>query len=200
MFRLVFLIVALLSASSVARADYASCTVDERAALETALSSAFDAISAATTSITPENGAYRSWFGVWDLARAKRVRTTLAALKQHIRVSKVTFFCSSVGENNCDADVYANVFPDDPSTVYICPLYFDLPELSTSTFLQVFESGTKAGTIIHEMTHFNVVGSTADNCYSRPVCMNYARTNPNGAIHNADSFQYFAEDAYLKQK
>lgn len=198
--KILFVTMALLSFTTAAKADFIRCTPQERTEIESALTNAFDAISAATIQITPESGSYRSWFGLWDKARVKEVRRTLTALKNHIRVNKVTFFCAQTGEQNCDPGVYANVFSSDPSTVYICPPYFELPELDNSTFLQVHESGTRAGTIIHEMTHFNVVGSTDDYCYSRPVCMDFARTTPNQAVRNADSFQYFTEDAYLKQQ
>ncbi|MBL4806641.1 MAG: hypothetical protein JKY31_05045 [Rhodobacteraceae bacterium] len=200
MTRIIGILVLFMSFSSVAKADYVRCTPDQQVSLEKAVAEAFDALSAATVQITSSNGAYRQWFGVWDAARAKHVRRTIAALKDHIRTSKITYFCAQNGEQNCDSGTYANVFPNDPSTIYICQLYFTLPTLANSDFLEVFNSGTMAGTIIHEMSHYNIVGGTNDNCYNRSVCTAYARNSAGRAVENADSYQYFAEDAFLKQR
>lgn len=200
MARITLLTLAFLSVAGVAKAEFVRCSPNERASIDTAVSDAFDALSAATVQIASSNGAYQQWFGIWDPVRAKKVRTTIAALKNHIRTSKITYFCAQTGEQNCDPGTYANVFPSDPSTIYLCPAYFELPTLSESDFLEVFESGTQAGTIIHEMSHYNVVGGTDDNCYNRGVCTDYARRLPNRAVQNADSYQYFSEDAFLKQR
>ena len=198
--KIIAIVLIWFSFSTIARADYIRCTPDERAIIESAISEAFDALSAATVAINSSNGAYQQWFGIWDPVRAKRVRNTLSGLKNHIRINKTTYFCAQNGEQNCNDGTYANVFPNDPSTIYICQNYFNLPDLRDSSFQEVFDSGTRAGTIIHEMSHYDVVGGTVDNCYNREVCSDYARRSPNRAVHNADSFQYFAEDAFLKRR
>jgi peptidyl-Lys metalloendopeptidase len=168
--------------------------------IEKARINAFDALSAATVQITSQNGAYRTWFGSWDTLRAKTVRNTVSALKNHIRTSKITYVCEYTGSGSCDGSTYAYVYPRDSGTIYLCALYFELPQLSDATFLEVFNSGTRAGTIIHEMSHYEDVGGTNDNCYNRDVCSDFARTFPARAANNADSYQYFAEDTYLKAR
>ena len=188
------------SLASPSLADFRQCSAEQQSDIEKARFNAFDALSAATVQITPQNGAYRTWFGNWDAVRAKFVRTTVSALKHHIRTSKITFVCESPGGGTCDSGTYAFVYPNDSSTMYLCDPYFDLPSLSDATFLEVFNSGTRAGTIIHEMSHYEEVGGTSDHCYNRDVCSDFARTSPNRAAHNADSFQYFAEDTYLKAR
>lgn len=198
--RLFALLLICLFCSTTAKADYVRCTDDQRVSLQKAVSGAFDALSAATVAINSSNGAYQRWFGIWDPVRAKQVRNTITALKTHIRTSKITYFCAQNGEQNCDAGTYANVWPNDPTTIYICQNYFNLPMLSDSDFQEVFDSGTQAGTIIHEMSHYAVVGGTDDNCYNRGVCTDYARRLPHRAVQNADSYQYFTEDAFLKQR
>ena len=190
------LVLSLLAGPSFA--DFRQCSPQNISDIEKARINAFDALSAATVQITPQNGAYKTWFGRWDAARAKFVRNTVSALKTHIRTSKITYVCERPPA--CESGVYAFVYPEDSGTIYLCAPYFDLPMLSEATFLEVFNSGTRAGTIIHEMSHYEDVGSTSDYCYNRDVCSAYARTNPNGAAHNADSFQYFAEDTYLKAR
>lgn len=189
-----------ISFASPAYADYRQCNSQQKSDIEKARLNAFDALSAATVQITPQNGAYRTWFGRWDPVRAKFVRSTISALKNHIRTSKITYVCGRIGVGSCDRGTYAYVYPTDSGTIYLCPPYFDLPSLSDATYLEVFNSGTRGGTIIHEMSHYSDVGGTNDNCYNRDVCSDYARTAPNRAAHNADSFQYFSEDTYLKAR
>jgi peptidyl-Lys metalloendopeptidase len=189
-----------MSLSTPALADFRQCSPAQQSDIEKARYNAFDALSAATVQITPQNGAYSTWFGRWDAVRAKFVRRTVSALKNHIRTSKITYVCERQGAGSCDGNTYAYVYPRDSSTIHLCGPYFNLPTLSDATFLEVFNSGTRAGTIIHEMSHYEDVGSTNDNCYNRDACSSFARTSPNRAAHNADSFQYFAEDAYLKAR
>ncbi len=188
------------SAITPAKAAYLQCTPQQVSDIEKARINAFDALSAATVQITAQNGAYRTWFGNWDAQRSKEVRNTISALKNHIRTSKITYVCEQSGSASCRGNTYAYVYPDDSSTIYLCPPYFDLPQLSDATFLEVFNSGTRAGTIIHEMSHYVEVGDTNDSCYNRDVCSAFARTSPGRAVNNADSYQYFAEDTYLKAR
>lgn len=190
----------LVSLANPAFAAFRQCSKQQQSDIEKARFNAFDALSAATVQITAQNGAYRTWFGRWDSVRAKKVRNTVSALKTHIRTSKITYVCARPGIGSCAAGTYAYVYPDDSGTIYLCPPYFNLPLLSNATFLEVFNSGTRAGTIIHEMSHYDAVGGTNDNCYNRDVCSDFARTAPNRAANNADSYQYFAEDAYLKAR
>ncbi len=189
-----------LGLSTPALANFSQCTPAQQSDIEKARFNAFDALSSATVQITAQNGAYRTWFGRWDAVRAKFVRHTISALKNHIRTSKITYVCERQGSGACDPGVFAFVYPNDSSTIYLCNPYFDLPSLSDATFLDVFNSGTRAGTIIHEMSHYDDVGSTNDSCYNRDACSDFARTFPNRAAHNADSFQYFSEDTYLKAR
>ncbi len=53
---------------------------------------------------------------------------------------------------------------------------------------------SKAGTLIHEISHFNVVAGTGDIVYGASGAHNLAVTSPNQAIRNADNHEYFAED------
>lgn len=53
---------------------------------------------------------------------------------------------------------------------------------------------SKAGTIVHEQSHFRVNGGTEDFVYGQGRAKNLARTNPTQAIMNADNHEYFAEN------
>ena len=53
---------------------------------------------------------------------------------------------------------------------------------------------SRAGTIIHELSHFNVVAGTDDNEYGQVKCRELARTDLLEAIANADSHEYITEN------
>ena len=63
---------------------------------------------------------------------------------------------------------------------------------------------SKAGTLIHEMSHFDIVANTDDHVYGQAAAHNLALTNPNQTSGNdflsprvdgnADSHEYFAEN------
>ena len=49
----------------------------------------------------------------------------------------------------------------------------------------------RSGTIVHELSHFADIGGTEDVLYGKKDCLKLAKTDPKGALNNADSFQYF---------
>jgi peptidyl-Lys metalloendopeptidase len=53
---------------------------------------------------------------------------------------------------------------------------------------------SKAGTIVHEQSHFTVNGGTQDIVYGQSGAKSLAISNPAQAIMNADSHEYFAEN------
>ncbi|CAG8768261.1 1933_t:CDS:1, partial [Acaulospora colombiana] len=58
------------------------------------------------------------------------------------------------------------------------------------------DSGTdsKAGTIVHEASHFTKNGGTDDIRYGQRDCRELASSDPDTAIKNADSHEFFAEN------
>ena len=92
----------------------------------------------------------------------------------------VTFDCGCKKKN-----VYAYVYANQPYTIYLCGVFWSAPMTGTDS---------KAGTLIHEMSHFNVVASTDDWAYGQTAAKNLASTDPVKAIDNADSHEYFAEN------
>jgi peptidyl-Lys metalloendopeptidase len=53
---------------------------------------------------------------------------------------------------------------------------------------------SKAGTIVHEQSHFTVNGGTKDYVYGQAAAKRLAISNPAQAIMNADNHEYFAEN------
>jgi len=65
----------------------------------------------------------------------------------------------------------------------------------TSIFIRVFSFNYKAGTLIHESSHFIQNGGTRDYAFGQSAARALAQTNSNQAIFNADSHEYFAENS-----
>lgn len=149
-------------------------------------SSAKDLVTVATQDLrnAPESRRsqaerYLEWFGVYDAARYNQVTTNLDKVRDVLFNQTVTVECP-----RCPG-TFAYVYPSRPYTVYFCDRFFSAPQTGTDS---------QAGTIIHELTHFNVVASTDDIVYGQSACRDLALSNPNEAIRNADSHEYFAEN------
>lgn len=50
---------------------------------------------------------------------------------------------------------------------------------------------SKAGVIIHELSHYNDIGNTEDVIYGKDRCLGLAKEHPSFALINAESFEYF---------
>lgn len=85
----------------------------------------------------------------------------------------------------CKKNYYAYVYPTKPYIVYVCRVFWTAPMTGTDS---------KAGTLIHEMSHFNVVANTNDYVYGQTGAKSLAITNPDNAVKNADNHEYFAEN------
>ena len=94
--------------------------------------------------------------------------------------ASVTFNCSCKKKT-----VYAYVYSNQPYTIYLCNVFWTAPMTGTDS---------KAGTLIHEMSHFTVVAGTDDWVYGQAGAQNLASTNPTNAVDNADNHEYFAEN------
>lgn len=72
-------------------------------------------------------------------------------------------------------------------TIKLCTLF-----RSVNTPLKGTDS--KAGTLIHEATHFNYGAETRDFKYGQAECHDLAMDNPYRSAINADNYQYFSEN------
>jgi peptidyl-Lys metalloendopeptidase len=122
---------------------------------------------------------YVMWFGEPDHNRHQTV---------------VTHFNQIAGDSldttydlvTCDREVYAYVYPDNDGMVYLCSKFWQAPVTGTDS---------KAGTLVHEQSHFTVNGRTEDHVYHYDACLELARNDPDTAVMNADSHEYFAENS-----
>lgn len=122
---------------------------------------------------------YTTWFGTYTSSRYNTVRSHFAAIEDAVYNRAMVFDCT------CTDSAYAYVYPTQPYKVYLCNAFWSAPNTGTDS---------RAGTIIHELSHFNVVAGTDDHAYGQTAAKNLARSNPKKAVDNADSHEYFAEN------
>ncbi|CAE6408966.1 unnamed protein product [Rhizoctonia solani] len=124
------------------------------------------------------NSRYRTWFGPYEKKRWDTVARHFALL--HDQPQRFRYDCSCTEE-----DTFAYVYPDQFGTVYLCESFWRAPVLGRDS---------RAGTIIHEATHFTQIASTEDHARGHKRAQELAINSPNQAIMNADSHEYFAEN------
>jgi len=122
---------------------------------------------------------YTTWFGVVTSARYSTVKSNFEAIDDALDGASMNFNCG------CNQNYYAYVYPNQPYNIYVCRVFWQAPTTGTDS---------KAGTIIHETSHFNVVAGTDDVVYGQSGAKSLAISNPGKAVQNADSHEYFAEN------
>ncbi len=167
------------------RPRYVSCSSSRKSQLVTALSNAQkmalksrDYLNALPAEARPTDDAYTTWFGAYDPASYSSVTDDYVHLYSTYSTKTFVFHC------DCTENHYAYVYADRPYNVYLCNFFWRAPALGTDS---------KAGTLVHEASHFTVVAGTDDYAYGQPACRELAIGNPDLAIHNADTHEYFAE-------
>lgn len=186
--------VVLVFSANQAQARMAGCTKAQEQTTRSAIAAAKRLTVTAAASVGNSEEFVR-WFGKYSPANAERVRANLKAIASAIRTGSVTAQCNPVGFDACEADTYAFVYADEPYLIHLCPNFFSMPTMAQlRPGTNRSDNGTKAGTIIHELSHFVVVARTTDECYSRRECEPMADRDARRAIQNADSYQYFVED------
>ncbi len=155
-----------------------SCTENQQNLLGQALSYAENlAVNSANLLHTTDanNTQFREWFGAGDY---DTVTTHFDNISSTLSKNVVNFDCG------CHEGYVAYVYPYQPHTIYLCNGFW-------STQMQGTDS--KAGTIIHETSHFRVVAGTSDHAYGQGEARGLAQNTPAHAISNADNHEYFAE-------
>jgi len=122
---------------------------------------------------------YTTWFGPIETARATAVARNFLAIKDAFATKPVTLDCS------CRESYYAYVYPNQPYKIYVCDAFWNAPLTGTDS---------KGGTLVHEMSHFTVVAGTDDWAYGQSAAAALALSNPERAVDNADSHEYFGEN------
>ncbi len=158
-----------------------SCTASQTADINTAVANAKTYASGALGYMNTgvAGPRYTTWFGVNDATRFAKVTNNYNLILDGFNNHDVVVSCK------CRKSYYAYVNPNSPYVITVCNAFWTAPALGTDS---------KAGTLIHEMSHFNVVAGTNDWVYGQSGAKNLAITDPAKAIDNADSHEYFAEN------
>ena len=161
---------------------YNRCTVDQQSLLVTAHTEAKNYSTGAENYLNGINSGtsrYTTWFGTFTTTRHNIVKNHFTAIRDAFYNQGVTYDCG------CKQNYYAYVYANQPYKIYLCKVFWPAPMTGTDS---------KAGTLIHEMSHFDVTAGTDDFIYGQTGAMNLASTNPDNAVRNADNHEYFAEN------
>jgi peptidyl-Lys metalloendopeptidase len=182
-----------LSATTVQAQTFQDCHLTQQEIIQSVLPRAEDLASRASAAIG-DTEIYTRWFGPYLPKYAENVRSNFKRIHRAIAGEELVFICGAPRSADC-IDTYAFVYTSEHYTITLCPNFFDMPIMTGGSSTHPdYENGTMAGTIIHEMSHFDVTASTDDICYSRRDCSAMGRRSPDDAVINADTYQYFAED------
>ena len=161
--------------------SFSRCTTSQQSAVISAMSAATNMASDSDAYMTRGviGSRYTKWFGTSTSTRVAKVKTNFVAIKDAFVNKPVTVDCG------CNKTYYAYVYPTQPYKIYVCKAFWSAPLTGTDS---------KGGTLVHEMSHFNAVAGTDDNVYGQAGAANLAITNPDLAVQNADSHEYFSEN------
>ncbi|HHL18157.1 MAG TPA: hypothetical protein ENJ33_00320 [Thiothrix sp.] len=168
------------------QANFSSCTSNQKSILNKALIAAteladdsMNLLNGATVSTQSLGVHYKTWFGRYTNARYSAVTQNFNKIHDALANKQVTFDCS------CASASYAYVYSNRPYRIYLC-----------NSFWRASLKGrdSKAGTLVHEVSHFSIVAKTKDHVYGESGVKQLAISRPDKAIANADSHEYFAED------
>lgn len=166
---------------------YANCSNAQQDGLATALEAgrAMATEGHAYLSSGAAYGArYATWFGTPNDARGAKVTSNFTAIKEAFETRPVKIDC------DCDEPYFAYVYPARPYTVWVCKAFWAAAVTGTDS---------RGGTLLHELSHFEVVAGTDDHVYGQSGAAELARTAPERAINNADSHEYFGENTPPQQ-
>jgi peptidyl-Lys metalloendopeptidase len=162
---------------------YASCSSTQKTAIATALKNASVYANGALTYMngTPGSTArFTTWFGTYTSSRWTSVQSHYSKMKSAFDSKTFSFDCA------CSDSAYAYTYPTQPYKIYLCSAFWSASATGTDS---------KAGTIVHETSHFNVIAGTQDYAYGQTAAKSLAKSSPAKAILNADSHEYFAENS-----
>jgi len=157
-----------------------NCSNSEQSSLLSALDAAKTITNDSVSYLNGNSGPrYNQWFGADSSQRWNTVASNFDAIKDGFDNKPLTLDCS------CNQSYFAYVYPNQPYKIYLCRAFWNARETGTDS---------RAGTLVHEMSHFNAVAGTDDIVYGQSGAASLADSNPNDAVKNADSHEYFAEN------
>lgn len=127
---------------------------------------------------------FKKWFGNTDDASKKKIQNRIDKMLELNKNFKVEQFKPAEPEEEEEGQFAYVRSTDKTRTVYIDKAFHNAPATGKDS---------KAGAISHEMSHFDSVGGTEDYQYGPSKCKKLAEKDPDKALENADSFEYYLE-------
>ncbi|KAG8738136.1 hypothetical protein FRC10_007258 [Ceratobasidium sp. 414] len=124
---------------------------------------------------------YTTWFGEFTNERHKAVVDHFQKIGTDATSTNYDCASCAIEQGLSSHSLFAYVEPDVPGKIYLCDAFWRAPLIGEDS---------RAGTIVHENSHFTVNGGTRDWVYGQPKCQELAQDNPDEAIQNADSHEY----------
>ncbi|MBL4672992.1 MAG: hypothetical protein JKX81_12090 [Arenicella sp.] len=181
-------------------ARFQSCSASQIASTDAALTSAeriantaINDLRGTPVALRPSALRYREWFGSYSAGRYSQVEGGMARIASALSNQTIGFNCDCTNQEGVNPDnTFAFVFPNDPYNMTLCGVFFRVPRDGTDS---------KSGTIVHEISHFNVVASSDDfgSALDQSGSRRLANSSPTSAIRNANAFEYFAENTPFLQ-
>ncbi|AOL21569.1 protease [Xanthomonas citri pv. malvacearum] len=159
--------------------NYLNCSTTRTSQAGSAVTAARNYLNAGST-----GARYTTCFGTYNASRYSRVSSNFVNIDNALDQNngQLTINCSCEADL---ADAYAYVYPNQPYEIHVCNAFWSASTTGTDS---------KAGTLVHETSHFTVVAGTQDRVYGQSGARSLAISNPAQAITNADSHEYFAEN------
>jgi peptidyl-Lys metalloendopeptidase len=176
-----------LKASTAEIPNFRACSTSQQTVLDKALGEAENIARQAHTALTSASNRenvprYIEWFGIYIVQNYAKIIDNYDKIVKAIADETIIFNCSM---EDCRPGVFAYVYPTRPYEIFLCDAFWNADVTGTDS---------RAGTIVHEMSHFNAVAGTDDNVYGQAACKQLAIDSPSEAVANADSHEYFAEN------
>ena len=170
--------------------SFAGCSSGEQNALNTARGNATNYSNGSKSYLDGHTAStagprYTTWFGTPTTSLYNTVGDHFDAILGAFQNAAIVFDCGTCKSDPNYNNYYAYVYSSQAYKIYLCGAFWSAGATGTDS---------KAGTLVHEMSHFNVVASTNDNAYGQTACKKLALKNPRKAVDNADSHEYFAEN------
>ncbi|KIY71308.1 peptidyl-Lys metalloendopeptidase [Cylindrobasidium torrendii FP15055 ss-10] len=175
-------------ASQKGASKFNGCSSSQKNIIQTAASSANTYAVRSLSYLEEIDGStkrYKYWFGAYSFGRKGTVQSHYSRIASYDYTRDYAYDCST-----CDrAGTFAYVYPSSFGTIYLCPQFWEASNTGTDS---------RAGTLIHEASHFAIIGGTSDHVYGQSGAHSLAMRDPDTAIDNADNHEYFAENAPRK--
>ncbi len=174
---------------------FQNCSAGQQSEIDAALTSAERIANEASfalqntpVALRPNSARYTEWFGAFSAARYAQVQLGMSRIASATTNQTIGFNCDCSNQPGVDPSrTFAFVFPSDAFNMTLCDVFFLVPREGTDS---------KSGTIVHEISHFNIVAATDDfsSALDQRGSRNLANSSPASAIRNANAFEYFAEN------